>query len=105
MSVHSSSKVIDELKTPVMPRDQRDAAPRKVLLFSGHMIDAPDRQIARFPAEKEAVAAEAIANTIAELEAGPSDLAICGGACGGDLIFAEACLARKMRLEIYIPFE
>ncbi|MGC2156778.1 MAG: hypothetical protein WA662_10350, partial [Pseudolabrys sp.] len=25
--------------------------------------------------------------------------------CGGDLLFAEACLARSMRLEIYIPFD
>ena len=30
---------------------------------------------------------------------------ICGGACGGDLPFAEAALARSALLEIYIPFE
>jgi hypothetical protein len=33
------------------------------------------------------------------------DLAICGGACGGDLLFAEGCLARDMQLEIYLPFD
>ena len=63
--------------------------PKNVLLFSGHMIDAPDRQTPRFPADKEPVAAGAIADTLAKLGAGPGDLAICGGACGGDLIFAE----------------
>jgi hypothetical protein len=87
-----------------MSAAQIDESPRKVLLFSGHMIDAPDRPTPRFPPEKEPVAAVAIANTIAEIGAGPGDLAICGGACGGDLLFAEACLARNMRLELYIPF-
>jgi hypothetical protein len=36
---------------------------------------------------------------------GPSDLAICGVACGGDLLFAEAAVARGLRLEPYIPFD
>jgi hypothetical protein len=79
--------------------------PKQVLLFSGHMIDAPDRTTPRFAADKESVAAAAIANTLAEIGANPGDLAICGGACGGDLLFAEACLARDMRLELYIPFD
>jgi hypothetical protein len=79
--------------------------PKQVLLFSGHMIDAPDRTTPRFSPDKESVAAAAIANTLAEIGANPGDLAICGGACGGDLLFAEACLARDMRLELYIPFD
>jgi hypothetical protein len=69
------------------------------------MIDVPGRQAPRFAPEKEPVAAGAIANTVAEIGAGPGDLAICGGACGGDLIFAETCLARGMSLELYIPFD
>ena len=84
---------------------QSDAPPKHVLLFSGHMIDGSDRQTPRFPAAKEPLAALAIANTVAEIGAGPGDLAICGGACGGDLLFAETCLARNMRLELYIPFD
>jgi hypothetical protein len=79
--------------------------PRKVALFSGHMIDAPGREKHRFPPDKEPVAAAAIAAALADLHAGPDDLCICGGACGGDLLFAEAALARSARLEIYIPFE
>jgi|SRR3954447_22202520 hypothetical protein len=84
---------------------QADQPPNIVVLFSGHMIDAPDRATPRFPPRAEAVAAAAIAKTVAEIHAGEADLAICGGACGGDLLFAEACLARGMRLELYIPFE
>jgi hypothetical protein len=78
--------------------------PRKVLLFSGHMIDAPGREEPRFPANKESVAADAIAKTLTQIDAGSTDLAICGGACGGDLLFAEASLARGARLELFIPF-
>src|SRR5258707_10834000 len=81
--------------------------PRNVLLFSGHMIDAPGREEPRFPASKEPVAADAIAKLLdsADVGADSSDLAICGGACGGDLLFAEACLARGAGLELYIPFD
>jgi hypothetical protein len=79
--------------------------PGKVVLFSGHMIDAPDRQKPRFPADKEPFAAKAIAATLEELGVGQSDLCICGGACGGDLLFAEAALKREAILELYIPFD
>ena len=79
-------------------------SPQNVVLFSGHMIDARDRKVPRFPPDKEPVAAVAIANTLAEIGVTQGDLAICGGACGGDLLFAEACLARGMALELDIPF-
>jgi hypothetical protein len=91
---------VDFRRQAVMP-------PRNVLLFSGHMIDAPGRGEPRFPASKEPIAADAIAKLLdcAAIGANSSDLAICGGACGGDLLFAEACLARGARLELYIPFD
>jgi hypothetical protein len=79
--------------------------PRKVALFSGHMIDAPDRAETRFPADKEPIAARAIAAALGDLDVGSRDLCICGGACGGDLLFAEAALARSAWLELYIPFD
>ena len=76
-----------------------------VLLFSGHMIDAPDRATPRFPPQMEVVAKDAINEVLEKLDAGPSDLAICSGACGGDLLFAEAALARGLSLEMYLPFD
>jgi len=79
--------------------------PRKVLLFSGHMIDAPDRKQPRFPADREPLAAAAMAGALDRLDVGAADLAICGGACGGDTLFAEAALERRVRLELYIPFD
>jgi hypothetical protein len=78
-------------------------SPRQVILFSGHMVDAPGRKVPRFPPEKAPIAAHAISATLDKLGAGPADLGLCGGASGGDLLFAEACLARGMRLELHIP--
>jgi len=86
-------------------RSQREKfKPRQVFLFSGHMIDSPNRAEPRFPAKMEAVAARAISDTLDTLGAVPEDLALCSGACGGDILFAEACLQRKVRLEIRLPF-
>ena len=82
-----------------------EPVPRKVLLFSGHMIDAPGRENPRFPPSIEPAAHDAIAALVSQLDTGSQDLAICGGACGGDLLFAEAALARGARLEIYLPFD
>jgi hypothetical protein len=82
-----------------------DDPPNNVVLFSGHMIDAPGRETPRFPPDKESVAAARIAATLEDIGVGRGDLGICGGACGGDLLFAEACLAKGMRLEIYLPFD
>ena len=79
--------------------------PRYVFLFSGHMVDAPGRVPPRFPADKEKIAAQAITKKVGELDAGPKDLALCGGACGGDLLFAEACLKLGVHLQIRIPFD
>ena len=85
--------------------DTSPEPPRKIALFSGHMIDAPRREKPRFPPDKEPIAARALAEALADLGVGPADLAICGAACGGDLLFVEAALARGVRLELYIPFD
>ena len=78
--------------------------PQQVFLFSGHMIDAPDRKEPRFPAEKEAIAAQKINAALDQLGAGPKDLAFCQAAAGGDLLFIEACQQRGVRCQVLLPF-
>jgi hypothetical protein len=78
--------------------------PAKVFVFSGHLIDAPDRERERLPESMTDIAAAAIARKLDEVGAGERDLALCEGACGGDLLFAAAVLERKMRLELRLPF-
>lgn len=82
-----------------------DWQPRQVILFSGHMIDTPDRPTKRFPAEKESAAAQKIADTLEQLGAGPDDLAFAQGASGGDLLFLEACRQRNVRLQLLLPLQ
>ncbi len=77
--------------------------PDKVFLFAGHMIDSPGRPEPRFPPDKESIAAERIGAALDALGAGADDLAIAQGAAGGDLLFAEACLARGVRFQMLLP--
>jgi tetratricopeptide (TPR) repeat protein len=88
---------LQKLKAPTIPQ--------KVFLFSGHMIDRPNRIEPRFPPDKEKIAADALSKKLYELGAGKGDVALCGGACGGDILFAESCLERDLKLEIRIPFD
>jgi hypothetical protein len=63
----------------------------RVLLFTGHRIDSPNRAKPRFPAEKESVAREAIRTAVAQekdLTSG-AIVGIAGGANGGDILFLE----------------
>src|SRR5258708_29106532 len=78
--------------------------PRKVLLFSGHMIDSPARKEPRFPADKEPIAVKAIGDLLDQIAAERGDLAICGGACGGDLMFSQAAPARGLNNAMRPPF-
>lgn len=80
------------------------AAPRQVLLFSGHLVDVPGRSPPRFPPGKVPAAASHLAQVLAELDAGPQDLALSQAAAGGDLLFIEACIARGVRCEVLLPF-
>jgi hypothetical protein len=76
----------------------------RVLLFSGHLIDARDRREPRFPPDREGQAAAAIDGVLTKLGAGAGDVGITEGACGGDLLFAESMLRREARLELRLPF-
>lgn len=77
----------------------------RVLLFSGHMVDRPDRVRPRFPAAMVPAADRAIETELGRLYSGQTDRAITSGASGGDLLFARRCLQRGLVVEIYLPFE
>ncbi|SBT03684.1 Tetratricopeptide TPR_2 repeat protein [Candidatus Accumulibacter aalborgensis] len=86
-------------------RSKPPVEPRQVLLFSGHMIDPAGRVPPRFPAEREALAAEKIGQTLDQLGVGTEDLALAQAASGGDMLFLEACRARGVRLQPMLPFD
>ena len=77
--------------------------PRQVLLFSGHMVDAPGRAKPRLPAAKLPQATQALEQALDTLGAGAGDLLLTQGAAGGDLLCAEACRARGVRVQLLLP--
>ncbi len=74
----------------------------KVVICSGHMIDEPGRPEPRFPREKERAVRAEIARQIAAWGIGAGDLAVCSGARGADILFAEECLARGVRVQLLL---
>jgi hypothetical protein len=77
--------------------------PRLVLLFSGHMVDAPTRAAPRFPADKVPIAAREIEAVLDRLQAGAGDFALTQGAAGSDLLFAEGCVQRGVPVRLLLP--
>jgi hypothetical protein len=73
-----------------------------VVLFSGHMVDAPDRAEPRFPAHRVAQARRDISEVIGEID-DPEARAVSGLACGGDLLFAEEWLKTGRPLQAFLP--
>jgi tetratricopeptide (TPR) repeat protein len=107
--VEEAAEIIDRAEKDVGRLAGMEAQePALVVLFSGHMIDNPSvrgrgkAKPARFPASKADAAGARIRVELDKIGASPGDLGICGGACGGDLLFAEACLDRGMRLQVYL---
>lgn len=69
-----------------------------VILASGHMVDAPDRSVPRFPPSEVGRVTAEIAAALAQWGAGPTTLLVCGGARGADLIAAEEALRLGSRV-------
>jgi hypothetical protein len=76
----------------------------RVVLFTGHRIDAADRQSPRFPADKEGLAREAIKNTLAaeKEQTGGVAFGIAGGASGGDILFHEVCAELGISTQLFL---
>lgn len=77
----------------------------KIAISSGHMIDAPDRETPRFPVAKEEAVRAGIERQLAQWNFGPGDLAICGGACGADILFAEEFLKLGAQIRLLLSQE
>jgi tetratricopeptide (TPR) repeat protein len=77
---------------------------KRVLVFSGHMIDAPDRKTKRFPADKESEARQRIKEEIVkEMNTGAGVLCgYAGAASGGDILFQEVCAELNIPTRLYL---
>lgn len=83
-------------------------APTRVILFTGHMVDAADRpkENTRFPrtVAAEQKARELIESAVRSEQIGHEGriLGIAGGACGGDILFHEVCEQLGIQSELYL---
>jgi class 3 adenylate cyclase/tetratricopeptide (TPR) repeat protein len=73
----------------------------KLVVFSGHMIDAPDRRIPRFPLEKEGEIKALLERQLAAMNAG---IGFSSAASGSDILFLEAMLSRGGVIHLVLPW-
>src|SRR5262249_44197188 len=76
----------------------------RAVIFSGHMIDPPGRDKPRFPVECVQPVAASIRDQLMRWGTDARTLAVCGGAAGSDILFAEGCLARVAHVRLLLPF-
>lgn len=77
---------------------------KHTLLFTGHMIDAPNRASPRFPAQLEQAARNAIYDFV-RYEQTVRKGELCGiasGGCGGDILFHEVCTTLGIPTTVYL---
>lgn len=80
---------------------------QRVLVFTGHRIDAPDRASPRFPNREQSVAAaremirEAVEEQIRDVGA-KRTLGYSGAASGGDILFHEVCEELGVATRLYL---
>jgi hypothetical protein len=98
---------LKEMRQPA-PTPNKPSTPARVILFTGHMLDAPGRSKdkARFPATPEAEAEarrmieEAVKKEINE--DGGVSFGIAGGACGSDILFHEVCNSLNIPTRLFL---
>jgi len=73
-----------------------------VVVFTGHMMDRPERRMPRFPERLEKEVSRAIRRQLEKLDAG---FAYSSAACGSDILFLEAMLERNGETHIVLPYE
>jgi Tetratricopeptide Repeats-Sensor len=99
----NTQAALANIQTTVQKEEAPQAAPR-VILFTGHRIDAPGRQKPRFPAAKENQARAMILEAVSrEKDKAPGKLlGISGAASGGDILFHEICEELQIPSQMYL---
>ncbi|MDH3328015.1 MAG: TRAFs-binding domain-containing protein, partial [Desulfobulbaceae bacterium] len=73
-----------------------------VILFSGHIIDTPERKNKRFPSENEDYVRLQIRQWLDKVN---GKIGFSSAACGSDIIFLEEMLKRNGEINIVLPFD
>ena len=73
-----------------------------VVVFTGHLIDRPDRQVTRFPPQLEPAVRAAIGARLRKIDAG---FGYASAACGSDIIFLETMMELGGEAHIVLPYD
>ena len=84
--------------------EKAEVTDRQVFLFEGYAVDPSGSKRNLFPSDKEDEVRKAIADVLDKYNADDNDLAFTAGlSCGTELIFAELCAERGLKVEAHLP--
>jgi tetratricopeptide (TPR) repeat protein len=76
----------------------------RAFLFTGYMVDYPGKDKKTFPADKENEIRKEILEKLESFKLNSDDRAFVGGlAAGSEIIFAEICVAKGVKVRAYLP--
>jgi hypothetical protein len=101
--MENTQAALENIPVVEQKEETPEAAPR-VILFTGHRIDAPDRKKPRFPSDREDQARAMILTAVSEVKEKTIGelIGITGGACGGDILFHEVCAQLDIPSQMYL---
>src|SRR5205085_3505744 len=84
-----------------LPDIERHLYVPPVMVFAGHMIDRPGREMPRFPSEAESFVASKIIDEIERIKPG---FGFSSAACGSDILFLESMLNYGAEVSVVLPY-
>ncbi len=98
---HDALRILRQLGQDASELEAILPVPR-VVVFTGHMVDFPDRPERRFPPEAEGAVAEALKRKLDELDAWSG---FASAAAGSQILFHEAMQARGAETHVVLPYD
>src|SRR2546423_1715877 len=87
---HEAPRIEDALKVP------------DIIVFTGHLIDQPGREMPRFPPELEPKVRSAIRRQVRDLAPG---FGYASAGCGADILFLETMMNCEAETHVVLPYE
>jgi tetratricopeptide (TPR) repeat protein len=84
--------------------DKEEETAKQVFVFEGYTVDPDGSRRNLFPSDKEDEVRKAISDVLDKYNADGNDLAFTAGlSCGTEIIFAELCAERGIKVEAHLP--